>query len=69
LPDCEQLVGNLDRIRLARLLVHLLFEVTPYDPITLPLVCVVPVAIAAFASYIPARRAMKVDPMVSLRCE
>jgi predicted permease len=56
-------------IAAARLVRHLLFEVTPYDPITLPLVSVVLVAVAALASYMPARRAMKVDPIVALRYE
>lgn len=53
----------------ARVARHLLFNVTPYDPVTLPVVSVVLVAVAALASYIPARRAMKVDPIVALRYE
>jgi putative ABC transport system permease protein len=52
-----------------RLVTHLLFNVTPYDPITLVLVPLVLVAVATLASYIPARRAMKVDPIVALRYE
>lgn len=53
----------------AQLIKHLLFNVTPYDPATLALVPLVLVAVGALASYIPARRAMKVDPMIALRCE
>jgi putative ABC transport system permease protein len=53
----------------ARLVKHLLFDVAPYDPITLPLVSVVLVVVAALASFMPARRAMKVDPIVALRYE
>jgi len=53
----------------ARLIAHLLFNVTPYDPVTLALVPVVLLAVGALASYIPARRAMKVDPLVALRHE
>jgi putative ABC transport system permease protein len=53
----------------ARLMRHMLFNVTPYDPVTLALVSLVLVAVGALASYIPARRAMRVDPMVALRYE
>jgi ABC-type lipoprotein release transport system permease subunit len=48
---------------------HLLFNVTPNDPVTLALVSVVLIAVGALAGYIPARRAMQVDPMVALRYE
>lgn len=53
----------------ARLITHLLFNVTPYDPITLALVPLALIVVGTLASYIPARRAMKVDPIVALRCE
>ncbi|HEY6944259.1 MAG TPA: ABC transporter permease [Candidatus Acidoferrum sp.] len=53
----------------ARLITHLLFNVTPYDPVTLALAPLALVAVGVLASYIPARRAMKVDPVVALRCE
>ena len=47
----------------------LLFGVTPTDPATFGVVALLLVAVAAVASLIPARRAIKVDPMVALRCE
>ena len=53
----------------SRLLGRMLFEVTAYDPATLVAVAVVLGAVAAIAGYVPARRAMCVDPMVALRHE
>jgi predicted permease len=52
-----------------RTLSSLLYDVTPTDPLTLVSVSVVLSAITLLASYLPARRAAKVDPMVALRCE
>jgi predicted permease len=52
-----------------RLIAHMLFGVTPYDPVTLATVAIALLAVGALAGYIPARRAMKVDPMVALRYE
>jgi putative ABC transport system permease protein len=62
-------VGVPCTIATARLITHLLFNVTPYDLVTLALTSLVLVAVGALASYIPARRAVKVDPMVALRHE
>jgi putative ABC transport system permease protein len=53
----------------ARALMSLLFQVRPADPLTLIAVSMLLVLTAALASYIPARRATKVDPMVALRYE
>ncbi len=47
----------------------LLLGIKPADPTTLGLAAALLGAVAAAASYIPARRASKVDPMVALRCE
>jgi len=52
-----------------RLIAHMLFAVTPYDPVTLTVVTLALLFVAAVAGFIPARRAMRVDPMVALRHE
>jgi predicted permease len=52
-----------------RFIRSLLFGVEPADPASLAFACVAILAAALFAAYIPARRAMRVDPMQALRHE
>ena len=54
---------------LMRYLASLLFEIRPTDPLTIAAVSLIVGAVALQASYLPARRATKVDPMAALRCE
>jgi putative ABC transport system permease protein len=53
----------------ARVMRGLLFHVSPSDPATFVSVAAALIGIAALASYIPARRATRVDPMIALRGE
>jgi putative ABC transport system permease protein len=54
---------------LTRLLERYLYSVRPTDASTFALIMLLQLAIAGLASFIPARRATKVDPMVALRYE
>ncbi len=56
-------------IAATRFIASLLYGVSPNDPLTFALVCAVLLAISLLARWIPARRAMRVDPMVALRHE
>jgi putative ABC transport system permease protein len=62
-------IGVLGALLLTRLLASLLFGVSPRDPWTLGIGSILLAAVAAFACFIPARRATKVDPMAALRHE
>jgi putative ABC transport system permease protein len=53
----------------SRLLGALLYGVSPTDPETIAVVTLMLLAATLLASYIPARRATKIDPLVALRCE
>jgi putative ABC transport system permease protein len=63
---CLGLVGA---TLLTRLIASLLYGTTPFDTVTLTSVSVLLATVALLASYIPARRAAKTDPMDSLRYE
>ena len=54
---------------LTQFMKSLLFNISPLDPITYIAVPLVLAAAAAFASYLPARRAAAVDPVEALRAE
>jgi putative ABC transport system permease protein len=62
-------VGVAAALVLTQLITDLLFGVSATDPVTFGAVAVVLLASSLLASYIPARRAINVDPMVALRHE
>jgi predicted permease len=62
-------VGALAALVGGRVLSSLLFGVSPRDPIVLAGAAIMPIVVAALASYLPARRASRVDPVVALRYE
>jgi ABC-type antimicrobial peptide transport system permease subunit len=62
-------LGLASALAVTRYLEGLLFGLTPLDPVTFFAVAALFAAIATLASYVPARRAASVDPLIALRCE
>ena len=63
------LAGAAGAVLLTRLMSELLFGVQPFDPVTFLTVAATLAAVALLASYLPGRRATRVDPVIALRAE
>jgi putative ABC transport system permease protein len=62
-------IGVAASLLLTRVITSLLYGVSPSDPVTFVAVPIALIAMAMLASYLPARRAANIDPMVALRYE
>ena len=62
-------VGLIAALIVTRLMAGLLYGVRPSDPVTFAAVALLLIGVGALACYLPARRALQVDPMSALRCE
>jgi len=63
------LVGLAASLALSRLLSGLLFEVSPTDPVAIVATALTLLTVAAVASFIPARRAATIDPLITMRSD
>lgn len=62
-------LGVVGAVVLSRVLRNMLFEVEPTDPLTFALIAILLAAVSLLASYLPTRRATRVDPLIALRSE
>jgi putative ABC transport system permease protein len=63
------LIGVAAALALTRLVASLLYGVSPTDPVTFVAIAALLLSAAAAATYVPARRATRADPMIVLRTE
>jgi putative ABC transport system permease protein len=62
-------LGMLAAIALTQVIRSFLWGITPTDPVTFAIVSAALTALALIACYVPARRALKIDPIIALRIE
>jgi ABC-type antimicrobial peptide transport system permease subunit len=61
--------GLITAFAVTRFSVHLLYAISPADPVTFGFIVVLLFVVVLVAGYFPARRATKIDPMIALRSE
>jgi predicted permease len=69
LASAGLLIGLAAALALTRFLQSMLYEVSPFDPLSFGIVAFVLAGVGVIACWLPARRAARVDPMEALRCE
>jgi len=62
-------IGLAAAFAVTRVMTKMLFNVSATDPVTFVVISLLLIGVAMLASYLPARRATKVDPIVALRAE
>ncbi len=62
-------IGVAGALAFSRLVRTLLFNVAPSDPASYALTALLLIVVAAIACYVPARRAMRVDPLIAMQVE
>ena len=62
-------IGIAGALALSKVIATMLFELTPLDLVSYSGTVMVLLAVAMVACYVPARRAMRVDPIIALRAE
>jgi predicted permease len=63
------IVGLAGALAASRVLSALLFQISPWDPVSLGGACLVLLLVGGLAAYVPARRATRIDPVQALRAE
>ncbi len=62
-------IGLVGALVSTRMVANFLYGVQPSDPLTFTVAVMLLAASGLLATYVPARRATKVDPIIALRCE
>ena len=67
--QAPKLAGAIGHLALGKAISTLLYDVAPTDPLTLAAVSILLTVVTVTACYVPARRALRIDPMIALKSE